>query len=153
MANRSTGWVETGRLHPAVNAKISKIHNLLLWMVGLDGFKVALLTSQDFCAETLAIGAEDSFLGRLISLEASHALHFGRYKTNVQLGLFRAGAFAERTPLGLNRVWVKIAEFTKGQMNMSNPRLSIFLNAEKYVIKDESEDLQFAHVPRCDDNE
>jgi hypothetical protein len=52
VANRSTGSVETGRLHPAIKAKISKIPRILLWMVGRDGFKVALLTGQDFSAET-----------------------------------------------------------------------------------------------------
>jgi hypothetical protein len=49
--------VETGRLHPVVNAKISKIPGILLRMVGLDGFKVALLTGQDFCAEASAVWA------------------------------------------------------------------------------------------------
>jgi hypothetical protein len=86
-------------------------------------------------------------------LEASHALHFGRYKTNVQLGLFRAGALVELAPLGLNRGEVKIGEFAKSQMNTSSPRRSIFLNVEKYVIKNGSDDLQFEHAPRCDDNE
>jgi hypothetical protein len=57
VANRSTGWVETGRLHPVVNARISKIPGILLRMVGLDGFKVALLTGQDFCAEASAVWA------------------------------------------------------------------------------------------------
>jgi hypothetical protein len=71
----------------------------------------------------------------------------------VQLCLFRAGAFAELTPLGLNGAGVKIGEFAQSQMNMSNPRLSIFLNGEKYVIENGSDDLQFAHIPRCDDNE
>ena len=153
MANRSTAGVEAGRLHPAVSAKSNKSHRTLLCMFGFDGFKITLLTGQDFCAETPASRAADFFLNGPIYLEAGHALHFGRYKTDVQLCLFRVGAFTEFPPLRLKRGEIKFGEFAEGQQKAGDPRPSICLNTAKYLIKNGSSDLQFAHVALCEDNE
>ena len=70
-------------------------------MYGLNGFKVALLTGQDFCAKTPAIGTGDFFLDWPIRLETGHTLYFGRYKTEVQLCMFRRSASAAFRPFCL----------------------------------------------------
>ena len=101
VANRSTAGVEAGRLHPVIKVRINKIHSILLCMLGFDGFKVALLTAQDLCAETPTIGAGDFFVNGPIFLEAGHTLHFGRYKTEVKLCMFRRSAFAAFSPFVL----------------------------------------------------
>ena len=119
VANRSGVGVEVaGRLQPAVNVKMSSVKmDLVLSMFGLDGFKVALLTGQNFCADTPAIRAGYFFSERMIFLETSHALHFGRYKTEVQLRMFRRGALAEFVPMSLQGGWVKFGDFAEGDMN------------------------------------
>ncbi|HEU0292902.1 MAG TPA: hypothetical protein VFR47_09215 [Anaerolineales bacterium] len=122
-------------------------------MFGLDGFKVALLAGQDFCTETPARGTPDLFVNGMIFLEASHALHFGRYKTDAQLRLFRACTLAVFTPLGLNEGWIKIEEFTEGKLKTSNSLSSTFLDAAKYLIENGANELQFAHIPLFGDNE
>jgi hypothetical protein len=95
VANRSGVGVEAGRLHPAVKAHISNVKiNFVLWMFSFNGFKVALLACQNFCAEAPTIWTGYFFSDRVVFLEASHTLHFGRYKTEVQLRMFRRCAFA-----------------------------------------------------------
>ena len=140
-------------MHPAVSAKSNKIHRILLCMFGFDGFKVALLTTQDFCAETPARRAADLSRNGPIYLEAGHALHFGRYKTDVQLCQFRVCAFTEFPPLRLKGGEVKFGEFANGQMKAGDPLPSIYLDTAKYLIKNGSNALQFAHVTRFEDNE
>jgi hypothetical protein len=153
VANRSTGGVETGRLHPTVNEQINNVSRIFLFMFGFNGFKIALFASQDFCAETPAIRAQDFFVGGMIFPKASHALHFGRYKTDMQLHLFRVCAFADRSPLILNGDWVEFGKFTEGKLKTSNPIISVFLNLAKYLIKNRVNDLQFAHAPLFNDNQ
>jgi hypothetical protein len=153
VASKSTGGVEAGRLHPAVKVRINKIHSILLCMFGFDGFKVALLTFQDFCTEAPAIVAGDFSVNGPIFLEAGHALHFGSYKTEVKLCMFRRSAFAAFGPFCLKGGEVKFGEFAKGQVKANDPLVSICLNAAKYLIKNGPDDLQFAHVPLFDDNE
>ena len=85
MANRSGVVLEdAGLLHPAVSVKMNNVKmSLVLLRFGFNGFKVALLACQNFCATAPAIRAGYFFISRVIFLEASHALHFGRYKTEV----------------------------------------------------------------------
>ena len=96
MANRSgVGAEEAGLLHPEIRAQMSNIKiNFVLCMFNFDGFKVALLASQDFCAEAPTIRAGYFFIDWMVFLEACHTLHFGRYKTKVQLCMFRQCALA-----------------------------------------------------------
>ena len=102
VANRSGVGVEARILHPAVSVKMSNVKmNLVLFTFRLNGFKVALLACQNFCANAPAIRAGYFLVDRLIFLEASHALHFGRYKTEVKLRMFRRCAFAEFGPMSL----------------------------------------------------
>ena len=91
--------------------------NFVLFMFGLNGFKIALLACQNFGTNTSAIRAGYFFIRRVIFLEASHALRFGRYKTEVQLRVFRRCAFAQCSPMGLNGGWVKFGDFAEGDMN------------------------------------
>jgi hypothetical protein len=116
-------------------------------MFGFDGFKVALLTTQNLCAETPAIGAGDLFINGPIFLETGHTLYFGRYKTEVQLCMFRRSAFAAFGPFCLKGAEVKFGEFANGEMKANDPLLSICLNAAKRLFKNGPADLQFAHIP------
>ena len=118
VANRSGVGVEAvDILHPAVSVKMSNVKmNLVLFMFSLNGFKVALLACQNFCANAPAIRAGYFFISRVIFLEASHALHFGRYKTEVKLRMFRRCAFAQFSPIGLNGGLVKFGDFTEGDV-------------------------------------
>jgi hypothetical protein len=61
VAKRSTGWLETGRLHPAINVKISNVKRIFLFMFSLIEFKVIFLTGQNLGAETPAIRTQDFF--------------------------------------------------------------------------------------------
>ena len=118
MANRSGVALEAGRLHPAVNVKISNVKiNLVLLRFGFNGFKVALLACQNFSAKASTIWAGYLFVERVIFMEARHALHFGRYKTEVQLRMFRRGAQAEFFPMGLQGGWVKFGYLAEGEIN------------------------------------
>ena len=87
--------------------------NFVLFIFSFNGFKVALLACQNFGANTSAIRAGYFFICRMIFLEASHALHFGRYKTEVQLRVFRRCALAEIFPMGLKAGWVKFGDFAE----------------------------------------
>ena len=88
VANRSGVGAEADMLQPAVNTQMSNVKmNLVLF--GFNGFKGALLACQYFRANAAAIGTRYLFISRVIFLEASHTLHFGRYKTEVQLRVFR----------------------------------------------------------------
>ena len=105
-------------MHPAVSVKMNNVKmNFVLFMLSFDGFKVALLTCQNFCANASAIGTEYFFIDRLIFLETRHALHFSRYKTEVQLRVFRRGALAEFFPMNLKGGWVKFGYLAEGEMN------------------------------------
>ena len=118
MANRS-GVVleEAGLLHPAVSVKMNNVKmSLVLLMFGFNGFKVALLACQNFSAKASTIWAGYFFIERVIFLETRHALHFGRYKTEVQLRMFRRRAFAEIVPMGLNGDLVKFGDFAEGNV-------------------------------------
>ena len=98
VANKSGVGAEADRLQPAVNVKIINVKmNLVLF----NGFKKALLARQNFCANAAAIGASYLFIKRVIFLEASHTLHFGRYKTEVQLRVFRRCAATKFSPMSL----------------------------------------------------
>ena len=119
MANRS-GVVleEAGLLHPTVSVKMSNVKmSLVLLRFGFNGFKVALLACQNFSAKASTIWAGYFFIERVIFLETRHALHFGRYKTEVQLRMFRRGALAEFIPMGLQGGWVKFGDLAEGDMN------------------------------------
>ena len=85
VANRSGVGVEAvGMLQPAVKVKMSSVKmDLVLVMFRLNGFKSTLLTGQNFGADAPTIWAGYFFCERMIFLEASHALYFGRYKTEV----------------------------------------------------------------------
>ena len=84
VANRSGVVLETGRLHPAVSVKMNNNKmSVVLLRFGFNGFKVALLACQNFCAKAPAIGAGYFFIERVIFLEAGHTLHFGEDKTEV----------------------------------------------------------------------
>ncbi len=115
--------MDTGRLHPAVRLKTSNVKKNLvvfaavLFMFGFDGFKVALFACQNFCANAPAIGAGYFFVDRVVFLEASHTLHLGRYKTEVQPRMFRRCAFAQFVPMGLKGGWVKFGDFSEGDVN------------------------------------
>ena len=67
MANRSGAGVEAaGMLQPAVIIKMSNVKmDLVLIMFGLNGFKVALLAGQNFCAYAPAIGTGYFFINRV----------------------------------------------------------------------------------------
>ena len=147
MPNRSTAGVETGRLHPAIRAKVSEIKRSLLVFVGLNRFKKAFLTSQNFCTNAPAVGAQDFFLKRMIFPEAGHALHLCGYKTEVQLRMFRMCVFFELIPMSLEGGRVQFGQFAKGNMKTSAPLILIFLNLVKYLIKNGLNNLQFAHIP------
>ncbi len=110
VANRSGGGVEAaGMLQPAVIIKISSVKmDLVLVMFRFNGFKVTLLAGQNLCADAPAIGAGYFFINRVIFLKARHALRFGRYKTEVQLRVFRRCAFINRVPIGLDGGWVEL---------------------------------------------
>ena len=117
VANRSTAGVEAGRLHPAISVKRSNVKmNFVLFIFSFNGFKVALLACQNFGADAPAIGAGYFFINRVIFLEASHALHFGRYKTEVKLRMFRKCAFAQYSPMSVNGGLVKFGDFAEGKM-------------------------------------
>jgi len=117
VANRSGVALETDMLQLVVNTKVSNVKmNLVLFMFRLNGFKVALLAGQNFCADASAIGAGYFLISRVIFLEASHALHLGRYKTEVQLRVFRACTFAEFVPMSLKGGWVKFRDFAEGEV-------------------------------------
>ena len=118
VANRSGVGVEAaGMLHPAVSVQMSNVKmNFVLFMFGLNGFKVALLACQNFGTNTSAIRAGYLFICRMIFLEASHALHFGRYKTNVQLRMFHRRTDAEFVPMGLQGGGVKFGDFAEGDV-------------------------------------
>jgi hypothetical protein len=118
VANRSGVGVEAaGMLQPAVIIKMSNIKiNLVLVMFGLNGFKGTFLAGQNFCADAPAIRAGYFFSERMIFLEASHALHFGRYKTEVQLRVFRRSTFAELFPIRLNGALIEFGDFTEGDV-------------------------------------
>ncbi len=95
VANRSGVGAEADMLQPAVNAQMSNVKmNLVLFMFRLNGFKGTFLACQNLCANAAAIGARYLFIDRMIFLEASHTLHFGSYKTEVQLRMFRRCALA-----------------------------------------------------------
>jgi len=85
VANRSGVGVEPpGILHPADKVMMSSVKmDLVLVMFRLNGFKGTLLTDQNFCANTAAVGAGYFVSNRVIFLETCHALHFRRYKTEV----------------------------------------------------------------------
>lgn len=118
MANRSGVALEADMLQPVVNAKMSNVKmNLVLFTFRLNGFKGTLLACQNFCANATTIRAGYFFINRVIFLEASHTLHFGSYKTEVQLRVFRGCAPAEFSPMRLNGGWVKFGDFTKGDIN------------------------------------
>lgn len=119
MANRS-GVVleEAGRLHPAVSVKMNNVKmSLVLLRFGFNGFKVALLACQNFSAKASTIWAGYFFSERVIFLETCHALYFGRYKTEVQLRMFRQSALAEFIPIILQGGWVKFGDLAEGDMN------------------------------------
>ena len=90
--------------------------NVVLFIFRLDGFKIALFACQNFRANASAVGAGYYFIGGMIFLEASHALHFGRYKTEVQLRVFRRRAFAEIVPMGLDGASVQFGYFAKSNL-------------------------------------
>jgi len=77
---------------------------------------VALLACQNFSAKASTIRAGYFFGERVIFLETRHALHFGRYKTEVQLRMFRRGALAEFFPMGLQGGWVKFGDLAEGDL-------------------------------------
>ena len=105
-------------MHPAISVKRSNVKmNFVLFIFSFNGFKVALLACQNFGADAPAIRAGYFFICRAIFLEASHALHFGRYKTEVQLRVFRRCAFAEFVPMSLNGGWVKFGDLAEGDVN------------------------------------
>ena len=91
--------------------------NFVLFIFSFNGFKVALLACQNFGADAPAIRAGYFFICRMIFLEASHALHFGRYKTEVKLRVFRRCAFAQFVPMGLNGGGIKFGDFAEGEVN------------------------------------
>ena len=117
VANRSGVRAEADMLQPAVNTKIV---NVKISLVLLNRFKEALLTSQNFCADTAAIRTSYLFINRLIFLEASHTLHFGSDKTEVQVHVFRRRALAEYAPMGLKRGWIKLGDFAEGDVQGFN---------------------------------
>jgi len=57
VANRSGLGVEAaGMIHPIVRMRIANINNnFVLFIFRLNGFKIALFTRQDFCANAAAI--------------------------------------------------------------------------------------------------
>ena len=118
VANRSGVGVEAaGMLHPAVSVQMSNVKmNFVLFMFGLDGFKVTLLACQNFRAKAPAMRTDYFFVSRVIFLETRHALHFGRYKTNVQLRMFHRRTDAEFVPMGLQVGGVKFGDFAEGDM-------------------------------------
>jgi hypothetical protein len=63
-------------------------------MFSFNGFKVALLACQNFCAEAPTIRTGYFFSDRVVFLEASHTLLFVMYETVLQLRLFRWCAFS-----------------------------------------------------------
>ena len=105
-------------MHPAVDVKMNNVKmNLVLCMFSFNGFKVALLACQNFGAKASTIWAGYLFVERVIFMEARHALHFGRYKTEVQLRMFRRGALAEFFPMSLKEDWIKFEDLTEDDVN------------------------------------
>ena len=135
MANRSGVALEADILHPVVNAKVSNVKmNLVLFMFRLNGFKGALLACQNFCANAPAIRAGYFLISRVIFLEASHALHLGRYKTEVQLRVFRRRALAEFVPVGLDGGLVKFGDFAEGNLKCHDAfRVSFIKLANSFI--------------------
>jgi len=115
VANRSGVGAEADMLQPAVKAQMNNVQmNFVL--ISLNGFKVALLARQNLCANTATIGTRYLFVDRVIFLKASHTLHFGSYKTEVQLRVFRRCALAEFSPMSLNGSRVDFGDFTDGNV-------------------------------------
>lgn len=109
---------EAGLLHPVVSVKMNNVKmNLVLLRFGFNGFKVALLARQNFSAKASTIWAGYFLIEQVIFLETRHALHFGRYKTEVQLRMFRRGAFAKFSPMDLQGGWVKFGDLAEGDVN------------------------------------
>ena len=117
VANKSGVGAEADMLHPAVNVKTI---NVKMNLVLLNRFKETLLTSQNLRANTAAIGTRYLFVDRMIFLKASHTLHFGSYKTEVQLRVFRRCALAEFSPMSLNGSRVDFGDFTDGNVKCCN---------------------------------
>jgi len=142
VANKSKVGVEAGRLHPTVKVKMSNVKmNLVLFMFRLNGFKVALLAGQNFCADASAIGAGYFLISRVIFLEASHALHLGRYKTEVQLRMFRRRALAEFCPIALKGGLVKFGDFAEGNLKCHDVFRVSFIELANSFIEKSSDDV------------
>ena len=149
MANRSEVGVEAGRLHPEIKVRMRGVkRNFVLFMVGLDGFKITLLARQNLRAETPAIRAEDFFIGGTIFREARHTLRLGRYKTEAQLRLFRKCALAQFFPMPLNGILIEFREFAEGEANLRGA-VRAFMDMPKNFIEKYFGDLEFAHHENC----
>jgi len=117
VANRSGVGLEARILHPPVSVQMSNVKmNFVLCMFGLDGFKVTLLACQNFRAKAATIRTDYFFISRVIFLETRHALHFGRYKTEVQLRMFHRCANAEFVPMSLQGGGIKLGYFAEGDV-------------------------------------
>jgi hypothetical protein len=92
--------------------------NLVLFC--FDGLKGTLLACQNFCADAPTIGTGYFFVKRVIFLKTSHTLHFGSYKTEVQLRMFRRCAFAKFGPMGLQGGWVKFGDLAEYDVNSNS---------------------------------
>ena len=64
----------------------------------------------------------DSFINRTVFLKTGHALHLGRYKTDVQWGVFQGRAFCEVSPLRSKISRVQFGEFAEGEVHCVDVR-------------------------------
>lgn len=89
----------------------------------------------------------DDLVHGVIFFEAGHALHFGRYKTEVQLRMFHWRAFAEFIPVCLNGGWVQLKDFAEDKMQVLNIRGIILVCESDCFIEDRLKDVEFTrHV-------
>jgi hypothetical protein len=134
-------------LHPAVNVKMNNVKmSLVLLRFGFNGFKVALLACQNFSAKASTIWAGYFFSKRVIFLETCHALHFGRYKTEAQLRMFRRGALAEFFPMGLQGGWVKFRDLAEGDVNCCDTFCVAHMRLTIRFIDKCLDDVWFTHA-------
>jgi len=119
--------------------------NLVLLRCGFNGFKVALLACQNFGAKASTIWAGYLFVERVIFLEARHALHFGRYKTEVQLRMFRRGALAEFFPMDLKGDWIKFEDLTEGDVDGCDTLRLSLTDVLKDFIEKYLRNVKFMH--------
>jgi hypothetical protein len=107
---------------------------------------MALLASQNLCAETPAMGAVDPASCWMILLETGHALHFSLYKTKMESRLSSRRTFAEFFPVGLDFKLIQSGHFTQDKMYRLDSREAGFTNMGQYLKQDGSGEVGFGSV-------